>query len=257
MLIDTHCHVDAYPQPAEALAAAEAAGVHTIAVTTSLVSYVRTRVLCRQHPHTEVALGLHPRRIGKGYDQWAEWREMLTPVPLIGEVGLDFRSGKEENWTAQAQALAEIAEAAGGAKALSLHSHLAEAEAWDIVSGRQVRWVIWHDLRPEAPRVLLYRAVEAGHLLAVGPDAVLSASFRSRLRAVPREQVVTETNGPWSTLGTGDRAHALRTVLQALAEAWRCTPEEAETQVERNWARVTADLSMEMVAPLEQAGRAV
>lgn len=243
MLIDTHCHIDAYPQPEEVLAAGEAAGLQTVAVTTSLVSYVRTRLLCRHYPRTQVALGLHPQRVGKGYDQWAEWRQMLGPAPLVGEVGLDFRSGKEENWAAQVQVLAEIVSAAGG-KALMLHSHLAEAEAWDLVQG-QPRPVIWHDLRPEAPRVLLYRAIEAGHLLAIGPAAVQNDRWRSRLRAVPREQVVTETNGPWSLLGTGDRAAALREILAALAEVWSCSPEEAEAQVERNWARVTAGLEAE------------
>ena len=257
MLIDTHCHIDAYPQPTLALAAGRTDGVRTLAVTTSLVSYVRTRILCRHDPHTQVALGLHPRRAGNGYDHWAEWQEMLESVPLIGEVGLDFRSGKEENWAAQTRTLADIVEACAGRKRLlMLHSHYAEAEVWDVVA-HHAEWVIWHDYRPDGPKSLLFRAVEAGHFLGLGPDAAQHGALRSRLRAVPREQILTETNGPWSRLGTGDRAVALRELLTVLAEAWRCTPQEAEAQVERNYARIMADLDLSVDTPVENASQAV
>jgi TatD DNase family protein len=258
MLIDTHCHIDAYPQPALALAAGQADGVRTIAVTTSLVSYARTRILCRQDPHTQVALGLHPRRSGTGYDQLAEWLEMLEAVPLIGEVGLDFRSGKEENWATQAKTLADIVQAcAGDDRLLMLHSDHAEAEVWDIVTARHAKWVIWHDYRADGPKSLLYRAIEAGHFLGVGPDAARDGAVRSRLRAVPREQILTETNGPWSRLGTGNRAAALQEILATLAETWRCTPREAEAQVERNYTRLMAGLGTSVDTCAQNADQAV
>lgn len=256
MLVDAHCHIDAYPRPALALAAGEAAGIRTIAVTTSLISYVRTSILCRHQPSARVALGLHPQRVGAGYDQWAEWRQVLEGAPLLGEVGLDFSSGDETSWAAQARTFAEVAKAGEG-KVLMVHSALAEAEVLDTLTSAKAQRVIWHGLRPEAPRVLLYRAIEAGHWLSVGPDLAAMASFRARLRAIPRERVLTETNGPWGRLGTGDRAAALREVLAVLAEAWRCTPSEAEGQVERNWAGITAGIETELMTTAEHAERAV
>ncbi|HOG45033.1 MAG TPA: TatD family hydrolase [Anaerolineae bacterium] len=241
MLIDIHCHIDAYPQPVQALAAGQAAGVRTVAVTTSLASYVRTRLLCRHHPDVHVALGLHPHRVAGGYDQWAEWQEVLGGASLVGEAGLDFRHGKEQNWAAQVTVLREIAAVCGREnRPLMLHSRYAEAEAWGIVVAQHVNWVIWHDYRPEGPKSLLFRTIEAGHFLAVGPDLAASAAMRTWLRAIPREQVLTETNGPWSRLGTGDRALALREIVARLAEVWRTTPEEAEAQVERNYQRLMA-----------------
>ncbi len=243
MLVDIHCHIDAYPQAEQELAAGQAGGVGTVAVTTSLASYVRTRLLCRHHPNVHVALGLHPRRVAKGYDQWAEWREVLGGACIVGEAGLDFRHGKEAQWAAQCKVLREIAAACARKNcALMLHSHYAEAEAWDIVAGQHVKWVVWHDYRPEGPKSLLYRTIEAGHMLAVGPDLAASPAMRTRLRAIPREQVLTETNGPWSRLGTGDRAAALRGIVARLSEVWRTTPEEAEAQVERNYRRLLAGI---------------
>lgn len=243
MLIDAHCHIDAYPQPMEALAQGEAAGVRTLVVTTSLASYVRARILCRHYPQVQVALGLHPRR-APGYEHWPEWRQLLEGVSLVGEAGLDFRNGGNGQWTAQAQALAEIARAcAQGNRALLLHSHHAEAEVWEIVSAAHVRWVLWHGYRPEGPKAVLYRAIEAGHLIGVGPLWVRSQALRQRLRAVPREQVLTESDAPRGDGGPLERAATLRQVLACLAEAWRCTPQEAEAQVERNYARIMADVT--------------
>ncbi len=249
MLIDTHCHIDSYPEPALALAAGEAAGVRTLAVTTSLASYVRTRILCRHHPNVRVALGLHPRRVGSAYEHWQEWKQALATATVVGEAGLDFQAVEEASRAAQTQALEEIAQAcARGGHVLVLHSRWAEAEAWDIVTAQHVKWVIWHGYRAEGPKALLYRAIEAGHLLAVGPDGLQNGDLRQRLRAVPREQILTETNGPWGCLGIGDRAAALHEVVAALAEAWHCSPQEAEAQVERNYACIMADLPGELPA---------
>jgi len=242
MLIDAHCHVDAYPQPAQVLADGAAAGIRTLAVTTSLASYVRTRLLCRHHPDVRIALGLHPRRVARGYEEWAEWQEVLGEgTAVIGEAGLDFQHGVVEDWAAQVDVLRDIAGKCGReGRALMLHSRYAEAEAWDIVSTQHVQWVVWHDYRPEGPKSLLYRTIEAGHFVAVGPDLAANMSMRNRLRAIPKEQVLTETNGPWSRLGTGDRAEALRAILARLAEVWRVTPEEAEDQGERNYEQLLA-----------------
>jgi len=258
MLFDTHCHIDAYPQPAQVLAAGETANVHTVAVTTSLVSYARTRIVCRRHAAVQIALGLHPRRAGAGYDQWSEWLGMLPTVPLIGEVGLDFRIGKEEHWAAQARVLEQIATACeGNDRLLIVHSHYAEAEVWDILSARKLRAVIWHDYRAEGPKSILYRAIAAGHYVAIGPDTIYNGSARSRLRALPREQILTETNGPWSRVGTGDRAAALREVLAVLADAWQCVPEEAEAQVEQNYTQLMAAIGQGTSMMVDHAARAV
>ncbi|MGQ9684378.1 MAG: TatD family hydrolase [Anaerolineae bacterium] len=239
MLIDTHCHIDAYPQPAHALALAQEAGVRTLAVSTSLISFARSRIIARHHPDVLLGLGLHPRRAGSGYDQWQEWLQMLETATVVGEVGLDFRTGKEDNWAAQARTLAEIADACqGSSRIVVVHSHFAEAEAYDIIRSRDLKHVIWHDYRPEGPKSLLYRMVMAGHYIAVGPDAITSGTVRSRLKALPREQILTETNGPWGRAGAGERVKPLREVLAALADAWRCVPEEAEAQVERNMNRL-------------------
>ncbi len=245
MLVDAHCHIDNYPQPALTLETGERAGVATLGVTTSLNSYVRTRILCRRYKGVQVALGLHPRRLGSAYHQWAEWKQVLQDVRLVGEAGLDFQEAGEEQRAAQRQTLEAIAAScAQGQRALLLHAAYAEAEAWEIVMAQRVQWVVWHGYRPEAPRAILFRALAAGHFLSIGPEALQQGELAGRLRAIPREQILTETNGPWGSLGTSDRAQALRKVVAALVEAWRCSSLDAEAQVESNYRRLLAGIGL-------------
>jgi TatD DNase family protein len=264
MLVDSHCHIDRYPQPNAALAAGQEAGILTLAVSTSLASYVRTRILCRQYPGVTVALGLHPSRVGAGYDQWAEWQRLAAETPFIGEVGLahpgsnDLSSslptakGRDElkslphgraDKNVCFTTLHDIAAlCAKGPHLLSLHAPRCEAEAWEALNGFGLRHVIWHGFRGECPRSLLFRTVEAGHYLGLGPEAAQSATLAQRLRGVPRDRVLTETDGPEGLLGVANRAAALRAILANLAPAWGCTPEQAETQVEENWRRLLTNV---------------
>ena len=64
-LIDTHCHVDAYPDPASILAAAASAGVEVIAVTNSPDAYNRLATLLPRSGPARPALGLHPLHAGQ------------------------------------------------------------------------------------------------------------------------------------------------------------------------------------------------
>ncbi len=255
MLLDVHLHLDACPQPAEILKADDATRIQSVAVTSSLISYVRTRLLCQPFPRVPVALGLHPHRAGGHCDQWTEWKQMQEGIPIVGQVGLDFGEGSEEQWAAQKQRLGEICRlCVGGSRLLLLHADHAEAEAWEVLAAYPVRWVVWLGYRAEAPRLPLYRAIEAGHLIAVGPEVVRDGPIQARLRAIPRAQVLTGTNAPFSLPPSGGRAAALREILAGLAQVWRCTLEEAEAQVETNWSRIAADLGIEVADAVAALG---
>ena len=129
----------------------------------------------------------------------------------------------------------------GHDKVLTLHSRDAVRPLLDMVSRYDLPCVVWHwYLGDEAP---LRRIVEMGHYLSVGPSV---AHRRSRLGRwikewVPRDRILTETDGPHGERGKL-RRDVLRTVLHALSEAWECTMGEAESQVERNFDRLIAGI---------------
>ena len=59
-LIDTHCHLDLYPDPAAILAECERQGIYTIAVTNTPAAFPACRAMVEKSRYVRAALGLHP-----------------------------------------------------------------------------------------------------------------------------------------------------------------------------------------------------
>ena len=88
-LIDFHCHLDLYPDHAAAVREADAAGVFTLAVTTTPKAWARNHELTRDTRHVRAALGLHPQLVSSRVDEIALWETLLPQTRYVGEVGLD------------------------------------------------------------------------------------------------------------------------------------------------------------------------
>ena len=93
-LLDTHCHLDAYPDPRALLAQADEASVDVVVVTEIPEGYRRLRCRLGRIAGVVVALGLHPASSAAG----APWQlerliRMLPTADWIGEVGQDFKPG--------------------------------------------------------------------------------------------------------------------------------------------------------------------
>ena len=98
MLVDTHCHLDQFDDPAAVLREAGAHGVsRVVAMSQDIASMEAVLRLRRSHPDAVVAaLGLHPATV---VEQSAEQTEgalayladHLADADVLGEVGLDYK----------------------------------------------------------------------------------------------------------------------------------------------------------------------
>ena len=88
-LVDFHCHLDLYPDHAEAVARCEREGVFTLAVTTTPKAWPRNQELAAATRHVRAALGLHPQLVAERSHEIALWKELLPRTRYVGEVGLD------------------------------------------------------------------------------------------------------------------------------------------------------------------------
>ncbi|MDH0372755.1 TatD family hydrolase [Comamonas aquatica] len=88
-LVDFHCHLDLYPDHAVAVRDAEAAGVFTLAVTTTPRAWPRNHELAQRTKHVRAALGLHPQLVAERENEIELWDRYLAETRYIGEVGLD------------------------------------------------------------------------------------------------------------------------------------------------------------------------
>jgi len=91
-VIDTHAHLDALDDPAEAIERARAAGVTRIlSIGTDPDSWARTLDLADSHDGVFVVAGLHPHEATLNFDLGDLPRLLRHPkVVGLGEIGLDY-----------------------------------------------------------------------------------------------------------------------------------------------------------------------
>ena len=95
MLVDSHCHLDQFENPAEVIATAAAEGVErVIAVGMHVVDFQKTIDLAGTLPGVYPALGIHPEEvqdyasIETELDRWVAFIRNATPrLVAIAEIG--------------------------------------------------------------------------------------------------------------------------------------------------------------------------
>lgn len=242
-LIDTHCHLDLYPEPTDVIREAAAAGVYTIAVTNS-PSVFRTLVsLTREASRIRVALGLHPELAARRAAELPLFQELLPETRYIGEVGLDHVTTEPRDRAVQRRVLETILGWCDTAadKVLTLHSRRAADDVVDAVGPQfRGRWILhWYS----GSRRTLERALAYGAYVSVNPAMLRSAKGRALVTAVPRERVLTETDGPFVQAADGApmRPVGVAEVTSGLARLWDVPPHIAQRQVAASFRTLLGD----------------
>jgi TatD DNase family protein len=226
-VIDTHAHLDALDDPAEALARARAAGVaRVISIATGIESARATLALCEREEGVFAALGLHPHDAGAaGEREVGELRELLAhpKAVAVGETGLDYyrdyapRERQAELFRAQLELAAELG------TAVVVHSRAAGADTAAALA----------DLPANVPVVLhcfssvdlLEPALERGWFVSFAGNVTYpkAADLRRAAARVAVGRLLAETDTPYLSPQPvrgrrNEPAHVLHT-LAVLAEA--------------------------------------
>ncbi len=238
MLLDAHCHIDQYRDPSSVAEACERMGLLIVAVT-SLPSHYKIGI---QHVgrlrHVKLALGFHPLVAAKHSHELNEFLRLAPNVMFIGEIGLDFSREGLASKSRQLTAFRTICEAlAGSGKFISLHSRGAEETVLDVLQEFKVEQAVFHWYSGSVN--ILNRAIDGGHYFSVNPAMVRSIKGRQILATIPRERMLTETDGPYVRIGTRPAEPSdVSRVVEFLGEAWGVTAEEASAQVLRNYRQI-------------------
>ena len=133
--VDFHCHLDLYPDHEAAIAAAEAASVYTLTVTTTPKAWPRNRDLTERTRFVRAALGLHPQLVADRAHELRDWEQYLHEARFIGEVGLDagprFYKSLDQQKRVFRTILQRCAEA--GDKVLTVHSVRSASAVLDTI----------------------------------------------------------------------------------------------------------------------------
>lgn len=202
--VDFHCHLDLYPDHKAAIARAEAAGVHTLTVTTTPKAWPRNLELTRETRYVRAALGLHPQLVAERVSELPLWERYLPDACYVGEVGLDAGPRFYQSLDAQKRVFRTVLErcADAGGKILTVHSVRSVSAVLDMIEEylpRERAAVVMHwftGSRSEARR-----ASALGCYFSVNAEMARSERGRLMLAELPIDRLLTETDGPFTQTG--------------------------------------------------------
>lgn len=236
--IDAHCHLDLFPDPVRTLS--DAPNTIVIAVTELPSRYRLLAARFRRDRRVRVALGLHPLRAATaGPLEEGQLIRQLATTEYVGEVGLDFSMHGKDSKETQLRVFDRLlAEPALRHKVVTVHSRGAERAAIERLADAGVRGILhWYT----GPSSLIDEALAAGLYFSINPAMVRTEKGQRTIAALPRERVLTESDGPYAKSGGRDSRPAdMPTAIAFLANHWSVSPDDACRIVHDNLAALYA-----------------
>lgn len=182
------------------------------------------------------ALGLHPQIAHQRKPELSLFDELLPGCPFVGEVGLDGAPEFKAHWQDQVDVfqhvLASCSEAGG--RIMSIHSRRASNQVLDFLEAHPESGVSILHWFSGTPRDL-DRATELGCWFSVGPAMLRSKRGRDLVTRMPRERVLTESDGPFAQMdGRSIFPWEVDIAVTALAELWKINSESADRLLYNN-----------------------
>lgn len=219
---------------------AEKAGVVTVAVTELPSEFQRLALRLGKRPLVRLALGLHPLRVATASPmELGLFAQLLDRVDYVGEVGLDRSRDGRSSFRQQVKVFDHLLEQPRiKDKVLTVHSRGAEKETIERLAGAQVTAILhWYS----GALTHIDEALQAGLWFSVNSAMLRSKSGQKVVRCLPRERVVTETDGPYGRFaGRPSEPRDIPDVIRGLAEIWEDEPDLARERIFNNM-KDTAD----------------
>lgn len=238
MLIDTHCHVDRFPDPMAVVEECERQRVITVAVTQLPSHYQMAIRHIGEMQYVRPALGFHPLAVAGNEGELPLFLSLLPNVQFVGEVGLDLSREGVSSRSEQLRIFRAIAaELAGKRKFVTLHSRGAEEDVADILHENGVTECVFHWFSggPKA----LKAVIEKKHFFSINTAMVTTQKGKSLLSLVPHDRILTETDGPYVKIGSRPAKPCdVKSVLCGIADAWGASVEDVEAQVTENFTQL-------------------
>ena len=235
-MIDFHCHLDLYPDPHAVAAAAQQDQIAVLSVTTTPAAFAGTAALAAGRPMIRTSLGLHPELAHQRMRELALFDQLVATTPFVGEIGLDGSSRFAQTRTSQAEAFTHILRscADAGGRILSIHSRAAVRPVLDALrmnpdSGIPIlHWFTGTARQAES-------ASQQGCWFSIGTPMLTTAEGRELVATLPRDRILTETDGPFVTReGRTLVPRDVSDTTELLAELWAIENSEVEAKVVAN-----------------------
>lgn len=242
-MIDFHCHLDLYPEPMRVIHGCVERGLHVLSVTTTPSAWHGTRRLAQRRMRT--ALGLHPQLAHERKAELGLFDELLPQARYVGEIGLDGGPESRPHWQDQLAVFNHILGACteAGGKPMSIHSRRASKPVLDCLESHPGSGIpILHWFSGSARD--LDRAIRIGCWFSVGPAMLNGEMGRGLTSRMPRERVLTESDGPFAQIdGRTVLPWEVDRAVAVLADLWASDKRQTQNTLNDNLRCLAGGLS--------------
>jgi len=235
-VIDFHCHLDLYPNPIAVRDECVSRGLYVLSVTTTPSAWLGTSALAAHTQRIRTGLGLHPQLAHERQNELVLFDRFLPETRYVGEIGLDGGSEFRSHWQSQLVVFEHILEKcrAAGGRIMSLHSRRASAALLNYLEKfTEAGTPVLHWFSGSFRELEL--AINLGCWFSIGPAMLASEKGRALAARMPRERVLTESDGPFAQLnGEAVMPWQVQNAIGALSQIWSLPPEEVDRNINRN-----------------------
>lgn len=235
-LVDIHCHIDMYSDPASVAEEAETNWIYTVAVTNLPSAFSKVESLLSGMRHVRPALGLHPQNAYRYHYEMEQMWRLLDRTSYIGEIGLDYSTPDSANRQIQRYVFGQILNrcSSAGNKILSIHSRCASADVISAIGPGFPGKVILHWFAGSKRE--LEQAISYGYHFSINPAMARSKRGASLVAAVPPDRLLTESDGPYVKVNRRQaRPHDVDSVICAIAGLLKVDGEEMTKIICKNF----------------------
>lgn len=235
-MIDFHAHLDLYPDPQAVATECSNQGIYVLSVTTTPSAWSGTSALAKPSSRIRTALGLHPQLAHQRKSELDMFNANLPDAQYVGEIGLDGAPEFRKYWDDQLTAFNHILQACSlaGGRVMSIHSRRATAEVLDRLEAfpnAGVPILHWFSGNKRD----LERAISLNCWFSVGPAMLIAKKSRDLVSHIPRERILTETDGPFAQVdGRSAMPWDVQRAVVYLADSWGMPVEGAEQALDNN-----------------------
>jgi TatD DNase family protein len=243
-MIDFHAHLDLFPDPYAIAKECSAQGIYVLSVTTTPSAWKGTSALAMPGSQIHTALGLHPQIAHQRKSELSLFDTYLPDTLYVGEIGLDAAPAFKIYWADQIAVFDHILDACtrAGGRTMSIHSRRATSAVLDRLEAfpnAGVPILHWFS----GSRRDLDRAISLKCWFSVGPAMLLATKSRDLVSYMPRERILTETDGPFVQIDGRSAMpwDAYRAVAQ-LSVLWKIPLIDIDQMLNNNLRRLISSL---------------
>lgn len=241
-MLDTHCHIDLYKNPKVILDICEDKGI-TVFSMTNLPSHFEIGLpFFHSKKCVRMALGMHPLYATFHENEFPKFELYLSKTSYIGEIGLDFSKEGIETKEIQLASINRILKLIWDKKKiLSLHSRKAEKEVFELLLQYKIENAIFHWYSGQLN--LIKPISEAGYYFSINPAMIRSTFGQKIVSKIPKENVLTETDGPFINNGSEPLLPGeVEEVFEYLSKIWNIPFYEVQSTINMNFKRLIRNL---------------